>query len=335
MNDLHRLARIITCKCLELIREKELGRPLRYLAWGYSNPDKCQVSVLVTVQRRLQAFFRDNLEVLDTAPPSAESSPSKWRTPCRRFVQVWNALSVRSTTKREDLFVILANLLHLRASDLLRYASGAEKMRAILLAIGDVPAELLQNDGQRLRPSEEHNDRWLPTETSTFHLGVGPLWRMSIDAVHLTIRESYLIFLNFKDFRGGSTSFLLELNKEKVEVVLQRAVEDDFVLSDQVESAIIINPRHSTFDDKETHGALLHVLKRETSAARRGADSKKEDVLITKYDCPLTMRIRAKAAIEKPQDDDPTQLALPLVHGRSIEPGEMIVKIRTGRHLIR
>lgn len=87
----------------------------------------------------------------------------------KRFVTVWNALQKRTTTKPEDLFVILANLLNFNPSHLLEVPS-KEIFQTIISSLTWLPQTLLFNTGNRLDECRFHQNRWLPVELSSLKL---------------------------------------------------------------------------------------------------------------------------------------------------------------------
>ena len=77
------------------------------------------------------------------------------------FVNVWNELTKRSTTKPEDMFAIFANLLDFNAGQIMKLPQN-ERMRAILWSSDKIPFSLLYNNGLRVDGGGNHRDRWVP-----------------------------------------------------------------------------------------------------------------------------------------------------------------------------
>ena len=96
------------------------------------------------------------------------------------FVTVWNQLIARSTTKAEDLYSIFGNLL-----DFIIYPLAGlppeERLKAMLWSSSSVPLSLIYNCGPRWRASEDHCERWVPTEPRGSRLTNTPLLRFSED----------------------------------------------------------------------------------------------------------------------------------------------------------
>jgi hypothetical protein len=74
------------------------------------------------------------------------------------FPREWNNLVERSTTKKEDVHCILANMLGISDGDILNLWY-EERMKAILGAQGSLPLHLLAKSGPRLQGGF---DRWIP-----------------------------------------------------------------------------------------------------------------------------------------------------------------------------
>ena len=78
----------------------------------------------------------------------------------RQFIQVWNDLLGRSTTKFEDVHCILANLLDFKAEDILRLPPNS-RMKAMLCAQERLPLDLICGQSPRIE-SDDSSDRWVP-----------------------------------------------------------------------------------------------------------------------------------------------------------------------------
>ena len=104
----------------------------------------------------------------------------------------WNALVFRSTTKKEDLPAILANLLDLSAYQILsqeprKGTTEADKrlegnaMRAILWSLEEIPLSLLYNAGPRVRANEPHKNRWIPLAPAETTISAEPTFKVNED----------------------------------------------------------------------------------------------------------------------------------------------------------
>lgn len=83
------------------------------------------------------------------------------------FASVWNALAGRSTTKAEDVPLIIANILHMNSGQLLKYRRPEQMYQAILLnRNGRVPLSLFSNTGPRYFAEGQNLNRWLPAGVS-------------------------------------------------------------------------------------------------------------------------------------------------------------------------
>ncbi|KAF2731868.1 hypothetical protein EJ04DRAFT_578761 [Polyplosphaeria fusca] len=80
-----------------------------------------------------------------------------------RFVRVWNELCNRSTTKSEDIHIILANLLDLDASALMRYPRD-KRMAMLLRNIENIPFSIFLLGGKRVNAQQNHFLRWIPSD---------------------------------------------------------------------------------------------------------------------------------------------------------------------------
>jgi len=79
------------------------------------------------------------------------------------FVLCWNFLAQRTTTMAGDIHFIIANLLRLNAFSILNIKSREERMREILCSLPGLPLSILFNKSkERVRPMENHANRWIP-----------------------------------------------------------------------------------------------------------------------------------------------------------------------------
>ena len=90
----------------------------------------------------------------------------KQRNMCAELVSVWNELAGRSTTKSNDVFLIVASILGLELRGLLTYYDAGEVFQTILLSVDGVPLSLFFNTGLRQNQSGNHQNRWVPLRIS-------------------------------------------------------------------------------------------------------------------------------------------------------------------------
>ena len=98
----------------------------------------------------------------------------------KSFVTIWNELIKRSTTKPEDMFAILANLLDFNAGQIIKLPRD-ERMKAILWSSSTIPFSLLYNTGPRLVGSKSHRDKWVPTAPKGSKLTKSPSMKFAAD----------------------------------------------------------------------------------------------------------------------------------------------------------
>ena len=115
------------------------------------------------------------LAVFKSAIKSPETRPRPTHT--RDLVKVWNALALRSTTKREDVPRILANLLGFSAHEIMKREREGERMRAIFRNISTIPFSILFTQGTKERGNMYHRNRWVPNIPGTDILTLYPLMR--------------------------------------------------------------------------------------------------------------------------------------------------------------
>ncbi|CAN9226918.1 unnamed protein product [Alternaria alternata] len=127
------------------------------------------------------------------------------------FINVWNALTTRTTTMEDDLPAIFANMLQLNAYNILTLPQ-EQRLHAIVTVSDHLPVSLLYNRGERVRPGENHNGRWIPRVPTHSRLEDLPLMRIDI--------EHNLVLSN--NFDGSNPIFLRV--RERVPITTTRLV---------------------------------------------------------------------------------------------------------------
>lgn len=89
----------------------------------------------------------------------------------KAFVSLWNRMSARSTTKKDDLHLIMANLLHLDCTPLLDPLAAKERLPTILFGLDQLPLQLLFNTGRRLDSNVYPLNNWVPLDLNSEFLG--------------------------------------------------------------------------------------------------------------------------------------------------------------------
>ncbi|TEA10728.1 hypothetical protein C8034_v008607 [Colletotrichum sidae] len=79
----------------------------------------------------------------------------------KHFISMWATLSKRSTTKTDDIHVVLANLTDFKASEIQKLPHLQERTKVILQSMEKFPARMLFVDGYRPMASKDHPDRWV------------------------------------------------------------------------------------------------------------------------------------------------------------------------------
>ncbi|KAH9236490.1 hypothetical protein K456DRAFT_1816442, partial [Colletotrichum gloeosporioides 23] len=84
------------------------------------------------------------------------------RTGVQHFFSMWTTLAKRSTTKADDLHVILANLTDFKASEIQQLPQLQDRTRVMLQNLDHFPVRIMYDDGHRPLAGADHPDRWIP-----------------------------------------------------------------------------------------------------------------------------------------------------------------------------
>jgi hypothetical protein len=128
----------------------------------------------------------------------------------KQLVDTWNELAHRSTTKPQDLHVIIANLLDFNADSIMNIPTSEERMRAMLLSFDSLPVSLFWNTGPkwcggRGMGNDKHN-QWIPIEPSKSELTATPVMNVTAEWLTLDLGSG-----NLQD-RSGVQVYLLQAN---------------------------------------------------------------------------------------------------------------------------
>ncbi|KAK4031246.1 hypothetical protein C8A01DRAFT_51599 [Parachaetomium inaequale] len=228
------------------------------------------------------------------------------------FVLCWNSLARRTTTMVGDIHVILANLLRLNAFSILAMTSREERMRAVLWSLPEIPLSLFFNRSkERVRPAEQHGNRWMPLWPDRHTLKVSPTLQIGDDTLVLgsdhgknNNLETRLVVLDELYLtRGNSTELIIsdtsDLPQQYYRVVLHRQPDDLFSSDGFKTTAFILEPgepREVPDPLSEIQAACLHISNTErvpqldtAQDPQQSAVPNAELTLTATFDCPCTV----------------------------------------------
>lgn len=234
----------------------------------------------------------------------------RWLAP---FVNTWNELSRRSTTKADDIYIVLTNSLGFSARQINRF-SPSERLKALVWNSDIIPFSLLYNSGRRLRANEDDYDRWVPSELpGSILTGDHALsWADDNHSRHLECRKDKpapdLFLLNLQIL--PRSFFLVDNRSKKMFFIKTLRLEEDALSLRNYHGTCIVLERESPpsclpeveFDRKllgrnrrgacfhATFGHKLNDRPRTTTTPISAAPEPKIDDPLTLqavYDCPL------------------------------------------------
>jgi len=241
------------------------------------------------------------------------------------FIVIWNALSSRSTSQKEDTYAMLASLLRFNTHYIARLPSPAARMKAIISTLKKVPLSLLYNQGPRDRSNELHYDRWVPTLPLGSFLTSTPLLNMAREGLTLLyeplISETgpFLIRID-SPIPKQCGSFLLDVDSKRYLVQLRRDPDDKLDPTCYSGCYIVLEKDYRPKYPSPTRGASLLVestmdpvttgecLNESLFKSRK---SHSHVHIQTIYDCPLEIKADE---LNLPEDKD----GLPVIPGISV-----------------
>ncbi|KAF4624974.1 hypothetical protein G7Y89_g13195 [Cudoniella acicularis] len=184
------------------------------------------------VQTQLQISARRPLELLSRIDGSDEHQDIRFarkfglvmpKGQREKLCMVWNALSVRSTTKAEDLPAIFSNLLDFNTYQIFSLPP-QQRLKSILTNLDKLPLDILFNPGPRIDAGRKHRDRWIPTVSSGLRMlhedSRSDFESRTLDWTddgniifsHLAPKNSYVFCVLDLDVVEKHTKFLLQLS---------------------------------------------------------------------------------------------------------------------------
>lgn len=166
------------------------------------------------------------------------SMTSEAQMTCDELVRCWNELTIRTTTKREDIHVILANLLRLGAHNLLQMEKPQDRMRVIFNSLKYLPLSFFLNPTlPRGDLAGNHRDRWLPLYPAGDSLSQTPRLKVTPDGYSLRpgqCQESGVEFLVTDHQAFPKTRFILEYTSpHKIAIIEIHRVPGDLWASNE------------------------------------------------------------------------------------------------------
>jgi hypothetical protein len=217
-----------------------------------------------------------------------------------RFVTVWNELSQRTTTKFEDIYIILANLLDFNAGQIMKLRT-EERMKTILWSGRYVPLSLLYSDGPRLNPGKNYRGRGVPTTPRGNILKPFPPLEFVADGLLLTssVAEKCTTMVLSKCLYIKGYCFMVDSERQKTYFVKAiRADPDEFQPDSSVATCCVFERTDGGFHNgsgPELKGTCLRI----TDIKRKVYDSLEDSQVLERgsfkapvrlaaiYDCPI------------------------------------------------
>lgn len=106
-----------------------------------------------------------------------------------QLVDAWNELAFRTTTRPEDIRVILSSLLDFNFDPITKGGLLEDFIEAIIFSFDMLPVSLLYNSGKRRNRDSAPNNGWVPIELSKSHLKTSPTMNLCTDGMEIAIKN--------------------------------------------------------------------------------------------------------------------------------------------------
>ncbi|KAL8723850.1 MAG: hypothetical protein Q9181_007136 [Wetmoreana brouardii] len=245
----------------------------------------------------------------------------------QNVARVWNGLRTRSTTKKDDLFGIMAIMVDLSAYEILRL-DPRERMKAIIRSQSTLPLSLLYQDCTKLCDLEG-NPLWAPAVIEGGHIEMNSGYmRLGNDGLFIDSNSSnaachvWPVAYKFSTARPLPPSFTVRLVESDIAVSVQLCLNNAAKKKDTTKSWLILFNGALSYDRfmHNVPGVLLEVWDVEGTMFK------------TTYHCPLVASTEAfhdGFCVEENTNGHEMPLAL-LVEAQSIALNERPIKILSG-----
>ncbi|KAI1411138.1 hypothetical protein F5Y13DRAFT_201679 [Hypoxylon sp. FL1857] len=199
------------------------------------------------------------------------------------LVDTWNMLIHRSTTKVDDLYSILCNLMDFKPYQLTELQSNSERMAAIFYSSTKIPLAFLYNRSPRYLESEDHLDRWLPTTVNGSCLSHSPPLIVKEDGFYTDSNDLQPIILLSTTKLEDICSLVTKEGLFVCNIQAHRCNGDKFRVDESIYIATgILLEKDIRAYHGQIRGACVHV----TAIEDGGSGIPK--IISVVYDCPIT-----------------------------------------------
>jgi len=208
------------------------------------------------------------------------------------FTSTWNALTGRSTTKADDLYVVLASCLDFKLRQLRNFDTVEEKMQRIIFSFSELPFSLFFNVGEGLKSDQHHYNSWLPAAIgnqllypeSTFAFPNRKISKYSDQGTRLELKiEPELALYSIDCAIPQLDQFTISTEGGVYQICPSLAPTDKFRRDSFVATCIVIENRSTPVDGK-LRGACFYILNMQNSLPRATIGGASVEMV---YCCPL------------------------------------------------
>ena len=243
------------------------------------------------------------------------------------FIELWQALGLRSTSKLEDRITILATLLSKRPGKLLELKDPTERMAAILLSLKSLPVSLLFNKGNRHHPDKHHPLRWMPTAPSLETMSPEDWMQFDTDGLHLSSDNAYdepvhylfqidksiscvlsqgWVKLRISGAQFSQTYYFKQNRSERDELSLEPESQCLLLIEYQRLQAsmtsflrgALIRVKETQFSSEKTAGSKKPGLFRSSLRSGKSSQVMDADIFTGIYDCPVLLHVGSRPGEE-------------------------------------
>jgi hypothetical protein len=187
---------------------KKLDNPILQVSFQLSTDSNGQVmhreqdhNIKQSVEEKLSLHLVENVFNIRVQPREYFGDLLPGSALAEAFRATWNALAGRSTTKAEDIYIILANILDFHY-DSLRTGLPKERIHSIIFSLGRLPFALFFH----VNPSDAMNrpflNRWLPDSLGQCILTGNMTVQISEKSLKIIKSEEELKSLSYYHFPG-------------------------------------------------------------------------------------------------------------------------------------
>ncbi|KAF6824202.1 het domain protein [Colletotrichum plurivorum] len=222
------------------------------------------------------------------------------------FISMWHTIAKRSSTKMDDIHVILANLTDFKASQIQAIPNLQDRTKVMLQSMDRFPVHIMYSRADRPLAGKDHPDRWIPAipgpeQLDTIEMGIkaeaigdsGSLILISHDA-KIELFSGIICLVESKGMTAQEMFVTLPLNRDGSGMLQKFRLDcdippEDELVRDASQKCVLLLRRY--YPDRAQPGGREFVrgarflVTRFVDTNHEGANVQ---LVVSRFDCPIS-----------------------------------------------